>query len=139
VVYPTEESLKILNELREKKGDTDGVLNHMKKDDDGYCMTLKRPIQKAMGGKIVSFSPPIILEADGDKELRNALIGNGSDITVKMQVYTYPKPTGGKGTAMRLESVRVDTLVPFEMKKDFDKDQQRQVAGVGEAPPQPLF
>lgn len=139
VVYPNEESMKILNELKAGKDDTSGILNPIKKDDDGYFITLKRPIQKLMAGKVTSFSPPIIVEADGENLLRNALIGNGSDITVKVQVYIYNKPAGGKGTAMRLESVRVDNLVPFEMKKDFDKDQQRQVSGVAEAPPQPLF
>lgn len=138
VVYPDEESMKILNDLKETKGETSGILNPIKKDEDGYNVTLKRPIQKLMGGKVTAFAPPIIVEADGTSLLRNALIGNGSDITCKVQVYNYNKPTGGKGTAMRLESVRVDKLVPFEMKKDFDQDQQRQVKGLDEAP-QPLF
>lgn len=139
VVYPNDESYKLLLDLKADKGDTSGILNPIKKDDDGYNITLKRPIQKLMAGKVTSFSPPIVVEADGENPLRNALVGNGSDITCKVQVYNYNKPQGGKGTAIRLESVRVDNLVPFEIKRDFDKDQQRQVAGVAEAPPQPLF
>lgn len=139
VVYPNEDSMKILNELKETKGETSGILNPIKKDEDGYNITLKRPIQKLMGGKVTSFAPPIVLEADGENPLRNALVGNGSDITCKVQVYNYNKPTGGKGTAIRLESVRVDNLVPFEIRRDFDKDQTRQVTGLQEAPPQPLF
>lgn len=140
VLYLTPESYAEVMKLKETTPKQKGIMNVIKKDEEGYNMTLKRPTSKEMKGKIVGFAPPEILEADGTSPLRNALIGNGSDITCKVQVYTYPdRLTGGKGTAIRLESVRVDNLIPFEMKRDFDDEQTRQTKGLAEAPPQPLF
>src|SRR3990167_7095580 len=136
VLYPTPESYAQILELKETKNNVAGILNVIKKDEDGYNITLKRPVNKPMRGKVVAFSPPEVLEADGKTPLRNALIGNGSDVTCKCEYYKYNTPIGGKGTAIRLLSVRVDTLIPYEMKKDFTEDQLKAVEGLSEHPPQ---
>lgn len=139
VLYPNPESYQTILDLKEKKDGLDGIMNTIKHDEDGFNIQLKRQTSKTIRGKVVGFAPPEVLESDGTTVLRNALVGNGSDITCKIQYYTYPKPAGGRGSAIRLESVRVDNLVPFEMSKDFDQEQQRQVKGLPEQPPQPLF
>lgn len=58
---------------------------------------------------------PNVLDAEG-KPL-NELIGNGSDVTVKVTVYDTKK---GKGT--RLESVRVDNLVEYNAESKSNED-----------------
>ncbi len=130
------DSYNKLLELKKADNGVDGILNVIKKDEDGYFTTFKRPTQKLIKGKVQAFAPPIVMEADGTTPLLNALVGNGSDVTVKVEVYQYNKPTGGKGRAARLVSVRVDNLIPFEMKKDFDEDQMKQVKGLAEQPEQ---
>lgn len=141
-LYPTDESYQQIIELKEPRGNTQGILNVIHKDEDGYNITFKRDTSKVYNGKIKTFNPPIVYETDGKTELRHAMVGNGSDVTVKCQYYTYNKPGGSKearGSALRLESVRVDKLIPYEMKRDFDEDQLRQVRGLDEQPPQPGF
>lgn len=59
-------------------------------------------------GEEVKFGPPDVLSADG-KTPFTQLIGNGSQVTVKVEVYDSKH---GKGT--RLAAVRVDEHVPFE-------------------------
>lgn len=135
-LYPNDESYQKILDLKENKGEVSGVLNVVKKDEDGYNISLKRQTQRLIKGKMVGFTPPVILEADGTSPLRNALIGNGSDITCKVQLYRYKKPAGGFGQAIRLESVRVDNLIPYESKRDFDEDEQRQTKGIDGQPAQ---
>lgn len=140
VLYLTPESYQTVMGLKEMHGKTKGIMNVIKKDEDGYYITLKRQTSKLIKGQVVGFAPPEVLEANGKETLRNAMVGNGSDITCKVQVYNYPdKLSGGMGTAIRLESVRVDNLIPYEMKNDFDEEQKRQTKGLAEAAPQPLF
>lgn len=135
VVYPISEDIEKLRELQ-----AEGVKNVMKKDDDGYYMTFTRPPNITVRGIVKGMTPPQVMEADGKTPLRN-LIGNGSDVTVKLQAYKHNVPTaapGTKATAIRLEAVRVDNLVPFEMNRDFQEDEQEQVSGVKDQPA-PLF
>jgi hypothetical protein len=53
------ESLKKFQELKEK-----GLRTELKKDDDGYFVTFRRPTQKLMRGKIVTFQPPEVILAE---------------------------------------------------------------------------
>lgn len=135
-LYLNDASYQKMLKLKEE-----GVLNNIYKDEDGYFVNLKRPTSILLkGNRPQALSPPEIMEADGKTPLRNALIGNGSDITVKLDVYKYRKATDRfgepTGIAIRLRSVRVDNLVPFEMKRDFTTEQQRTVKGLDEQPPQ---
>ena len=53
--------------------------------------------------------PPNVVDADGKEWDKEVLIGNGSDITVKLDVWK-----GTKATKITWEGIRVDELVPYE-------------------------
>jgi hypothetical protein len=139
VLYPVPESLEVIQNLQKEKDGVQGIKNVLKKDEDGYNLTIGRPTNKMIRGKVVGFEPPLVLEADGKTPLTNTLVGNGSDITTKVVVYTYPIATGGKGKAMRWESTRVDNLIPYEMRRDLTEDQEKMVRNLADQPPQPAF
>jgi hypothetical protein len=118
-------------ELKERKGEVEGILNEVKKDEDGYSVMFKRPMEK-WGTQL---TPPQMMDKDGNP-WKGELIGNGSDITVKVECYQYKKPFNkGKGRAIRLAAVRVDNLIPFE-RREMTGEQLRQVKGLDEQPPQ---
>lgn len=48
-------------------------------------------------------------------------IGNGSDVTVRLAVYSYDNKFG-KGTGSRLEMVKVNKLVEYEAKSETSLD-----------------
>lgn len=132
-LYPDTESYNKFLELKETKDGVSGIKNVIKKDDDGYCITLRRPTQKVYKGKVQGFAPPEVLDKD-NQPMRDTLIGNGSDVTAKVSVYTHGTPGGGKARAMRWEAVRVDNLIPFEGKRDFDEVTNKQVSGLVDQP-----
>jgi hypothetical protein len=133
VLYPDAPSLVKINKLKEE-----GIKNELKKDEDGYFMRFKSPQSKLIRGKVVGFAPPIVLEKDGKTLLQGVVVGNGSDITIKIEVYDYQGVNKVPGKATRLKSIRVDNLVPFEMSRDFEEDQEKAVRGLPEQP-EPLF
>lgn len=126
-LYPNQESLDKFRALQEK-----GIKTHLKKDDDGYYFVARRPQSKMMRGMVKHFEAPVVL--DKDNKPTGDMIGNGSDVTVKCETYGYKPPTGGTGMAMRLASVRVENLVPYE-RSDLTSNQDRLV---NELPNQPL-
>ena len=113
---------------------------HLKKDDDGYFSKLSRPSRKVLrSGKEIVFTPPKIFDKDGMPMINGSLIGNGSDITVKCELYQYTAPGGKeKANAIRLESVRIDNLIPYEPKKDYTKEEAKAADGLT-SQPAPLF
>lgn len=113
---------------------------HLKKDDDGYYAKLSRPSRKVTkGGKEIVFSPPKIFDKDGLPMDNGTRIGNGSDITVKCELYQYSPPGGkNKENAIRLESVRVDNLIPYNPDKDYTKEEAKAAEGLT-SQPAPLF
>lgn len=125
--YPTDESLSKFKKLQEE-----GVLTTLKKDDDGYYFQLKRPTSKVMRGELVAFAPPKILDKDGN--VLDGVVGNGSDVTSKVQVYQYNKPSGGKGKAIRWEAMKVLNLIPFKAVDFEDAESVQQVSGLTEHP-----
>lgn len=138
LLYPNEASYSKVLELKKGKDGVQGILNVIKKDEEGYNISLKRPTEKLMRGKMNAFLPPVVLNADNTPfNPQGPAIGNGSDVTCKIEYYVYPRPTGGKGSAIRLESVRIDNLVPF-VKDNFNKEEAKQVSGLTDQPP-PLF
>lgn len=140
VLYPNDEGYTKIMELKDK-----GLMNVIKKDDDGYYCTFRRPQSKTYSGKVKGFAPPMVLDgtqklSDGSHPpLVQALVGNGSDVTLHIEVYPFKKPGGGSGVGARLVSCRVDNLVPYTGRQDFAEDQQRTVNLQAEAPSQPLF
>lgn len=126
-LYPYDEDLKKFQELQ-----AEGVLTRLKKDDDGYYFQVSRPVNKMMKGTLVQFPSPKVIDKDGVVLEDN--VGNGSDVTVKVQVYSYPKPTGGWGKAIRWEALKVNNLVPFKSDSFKDQMSKDQVAGLQEQP-----
>lgn len=133
-IHPNNEGLEKIRELQ-----GEGVKNVLKKDDDGYYTTFSRPTQKMIKGKVVGLAPPEILQADGKTPLVGVLVGNGSDGVVKLETYYHGTPGGGKAKAARFLSLKIDNLIPFELKRDFTAGQQEVVAGLAEQKPEQLF
>lgn len=141
VLHPDSESLDVVRALQ-----SEGVKNVIGKDDDGYYVRLARPANITIKGKITGMEPPTVF--DGSKPLpgggyaplpSDVYIGNGSDVIVKMEVYTHniPGQKGKKAKAMRWNSIRVDNLIEYK-KTDFD-DVQNLAAEGYEAQPKQLF
>lgn len=136
MLHPDTESLNIIRDLQ-----SEGVKNVIKKDDDGYFVRLARPHEIKVKGKIIGQVAPEVF--DGSKPLKDdegnvigyyplkEYVGNGSDVVVKMSVYQHniPGQPGKKAKAMRWESIRVDTLIPYT-KKSFDETSADMVDGL---------
>lgn len=84
-----------------------GMTMTPKTQEDGTYITFRRPEMKLIKNEPVKFEAPAVTDKDGNKV--ESLIGNGSNVTIKVVVYDTVK---GKGH--RLEAVRVNTLVPYE-------------------------
>jgi hypothetical protein len=79
------------------------------KDADAY-ITFRRPNTKEIKKQVVEFGKPQVLDADGNPT--KDLIGNGSEVTIK--VIAFDTQAHGKGH--RLEAVQINELVPYEGK-----------------------
>lgn len=121
---------------------TTGILNRLSKDDEGYYANFSRPPKKTYGqgsrAKEIVFAPPIVLERDDRTPFRGN-IGYGSDITITCEIFPYNIPASGgkKGKALRLTTVRVDNLVPYDAQEHGDERQIKEVAVLASTPPQP--
>jgi len=130
--YPDTDSYNIIMKLKNpEEANYQGLLNKIKKDDDGYYLQIKRPVHINGRKGQVKLAPPVILDAEGNPWNGDA-IGNGSDLTIKLAKRIYPTPTKKMGIAIRLESVRVDNLVPFEKEQDFPPDMAKSVEGLSD-------
>lgn len=133
VLYPDEKHLEEIRELQSK-----GVKNVLGKDDDGWKINISRPTQRVWKGKVIAFAPPRVVDATG-MPLDGVAIGNGSDVTAEIEVYQHGTPSGKKAHAIRWESLRVDNLIPFEVKKDYPEPIASQVQDLVDKPKQRLF
>lgn len=94
-----------------------GLTLEAKTNEDGVYFRIKRPVEKIIKDELVHFGPPKVFLNTGEVDENGVpkvepftkLIGNGSRVTLKVQVYT-----AGKFVGHRLESVRVDEHVPYE-------------------------
>ncbi len=126
-IYPNAESLEKIRELQ-----SEGIKNVLKKDDDGYYITFGRPTQlKKRDGSSAALLPPEVTDKDGNL-MKNTMVGNGSDVTTKLEVYGF---RNRPGKAARWLASRIDTLVPFEQ-KDMTAVEQKTVSGLPEQPAQ---
>jgi len=124
-LYPDAASLEIIRALKEPPA----ILNTLKMDDDGTYIKLGVPPNQMINGKVV-VNRIEVLKPDGSP-LTESLIGNGSDGTIKCEVYTYRK---GEGRAIRPKAIRVDNLIPYTVQGSFTDEQKAQVSGVMEQP-----
>lgn len=109
---PDNPSLSIILDLKKR-----GIRNTIKKDDEGYWISLSRPSEISVKGQKRAMEPPAVTDNSDPPNPWNKdkAIGNGSDIVCKVHVREYTVPlTGNKGLALRLEAVKVVTLAPYE-------------------------
>lgn len=129
-IHPTPESLDKIRDWQ-----SEGMKNVLKKDEDGYFTKFRCPVSRQRkDGTTWTFTAPVVVDADG-RPMDGSIIGDGSDGTLKLEVYEHGTPGGGKAIAARLVGVKVESLVPFNPDKDFSDDEAAAVAGLREQPP----
>lgn len=133
-LWPIPEDLERIREYQAQ-----GLKNTMRKDDEGYNIRFKRDPEKTITlrtGEIkhLRFEPPSVAMADGSPLPQGVSIGNGSDVTVLLEVYTHGTPGGGSAVAARLEGVRVDNLVPFNPGTDYTEEEKIKVDALTSQP-----
>ncbi len=133
-IHPDDKGLEIIRDLQAK-----GLKNQLKKDDDGYFLNVSRPVTKeTAAGRILSFKPVEVFDANNQPYDGN--VGNGSDATLKVEVYEHGTPGGGKAKAMRWVSARIDNLVPFTAERDLNEYEKEAAEGLTDQPaPKELF
>lgn len=130
-IYPNPESLEKIRDWQ-----AEGLKNQLKKDEDGYYVKFRCDLSKRRkDGTVWTFKQPEAVDKDG-KPMDGSIIGDGSDLTLKLEVYEHGTPGGGKAIAARLVGVRVDNLVPFNPETDFLPEEQARVEGLKEQPEQ---
>ena len=140
-LYPDPSSLEKIRDLQ-----SEGLKNVIKKDEDGYYTTFGRPASKEIRGRMQGFAPPLVL--DGSITLEDGShppldpkvqIGNGSDGTLKLEVYKHKTPGGGTAKAARWLSTLVHNLIPYSSMEDLDENAQRAAKGLDSSQTEPLF
>lgn len=132
-LHPDAPSMEILRDLQ-----ADGLKNMIKKDDDGYYLNVSRPVNKQTAtGKVIVFQPPETFDKDGVPY--KGAVGNGSDVTTKIEVYTYSPPGGAPSKAMRWVSTRIDNLIPFNPDKDLNEWEKEAAEGLTDQPQKDFF
>lgn len=117
-------------QLKEDDGDVAGIMNEVKKDDDGYFHVFKRQFFKDFGKGPEPLQPPLVLDANNQPWDPKVMVGNGSDITVKCELYRYKARMSKKqGRAIRLAAVRIDNLVPYST-DSYTDDQKKVIKGM---------
>lgn len=102
-LYPDPKSLRTFDAAK--------LLQRKKEDDEGVKVQFKRQTKKPWklkAGEKANFEPPAVVDADGSPWPSDKLIGNGSEVTLKLEIYNTMK-----GKSSRLESVRVDNWVEY--------------------------
>lgn len=131
-LYPDDESLVKINQMKKE-----GLKNILGKDEEGYFMRFKCPQVKTIRGKDVNFEVGVV---DQDDKPIDSLVGNGSDGWVKLDYYSYPQPSGGRGRATRLKKILVTNLIPYVPE---EKDENPDPTTVGlvakSSKPTPVF
>jgi len=123
-VYNTEIVLPFDN-----RDDAEEYLNGKGIPTDGMMGNLLKRRTDADGNKIVVYKitrphlepnfedpvlgPPEVIDSEGDPWNEEVLIGNGSEVTVKLDVWI-----GTKAKKIRWEGMRVDELVSYELQDE---------------------
>lgn len=91
-----------------------GIKNSVKKDEDGWFITLSRKTSFTYKGREVGLEPPRVVDAKGVPIVGN--IGNGSDGVAECILWmskNYP------GKNLRWVGLRVDNLIEFNAERDY--------------------
>ena len=135
VLYPNDAGLEKIRDLQ-----AEGVKNVLKKDEDGYFISIGRNSEikrktDGAGVKMVGMAPPEVVDKEG-KPLRDVVVGNGSDVTTKVEVYSHGTPGGGKAKAMRWVATRVDNLVEYKPENDQFPEEEKATRNLDKQPEQ---
>lgn len=100
-----------------------GIKNTIRKDDDGWYITLSRKCSYEVRGKHVGRTPPEVFRLDADKKIPiDTRVGNGSDGVAKCVLWSSPNFPGKN---LRWEALRIDNLVEYEdLQKDYPELQE---------------
>jgi len=122
-LIPDSKSLDYLRDLQ-----SDGLKNVMKKDEDNqYYMAFSREPKKVINGRVVMYDPPKCVDKD-NKPLDPDTIGWGSDVTVRLEVYSHKVPnTQKRAKAARFEGVKVLNLIVYENgnRPEWDENKEK--------------
>lgn len=102
-----------------KRYQDSGMQLQIREDEDGSFVTFKRKHAEFNGLKkeqVINGRPGINILKDGAYVPFDGLIGNGSEVTVKVEVYDTPGRGKGK-KGHRLLAVGVDKLVEYVAKE----------------------
>lgn len=133
IMYLDAPSLEKMRELQ-----SEGMKNLIRKDEDGWWIRFKRPTEiRLRTGRTIGFAPPEVMLADGTPA-REINVGNGSDVTTRLEVYSHKTPTGGTARAARWLSSRIDNLIPFNGNEDRNEFEKRAVSGLDPVTVPPL-
>lgn len=102
--YPSDKSMNEYKSL--------GLKTTFRMDDEGENFSIRRPHAKLFKNKegveeVKVFGLPEVFDNEGNP-IDPMKVGNGSEVTVKLQVYDT-----GYGKGSRLEAIRVDNLITF--------------------------
>ena len=132
-LYLDDVSLELFRKLQSPAMGVSGIQNKLLKDEDGYYIFIRRPTFKEWNKKIVSFTPPEVVDKDDQPWPEDKFLGNGSEIVDKMEMYTYTF-NSKKGIALRWEKTMVVDCVPWEPSlpenKEVVVDNDREVVGI---------
>lgn len=135
MLYPNPESIDKIKKMKEGWFEgVEGIKNELKLDENGEYMRFGRKQKHETRTKTMVFPPPLLLDKDGKTPLQNTLVGNGSDITITIELYFFKKPNKGLGSATRLQAIRVDNLIPYEGARDMSQSDLNAVGGMEKAP-----
>lgn len=131
VLYLTKESYATFLELKKGTETTEGIQNEIKMDDEGHYVNLRRVWTRKIRGNDVAQTPPVVIDKDGIPWNPDISVGQGSDATIKLELYTFKPPFKVKrGSAIRLVSARIESLVPYEPKKDLTEFEEEMTKGL---------
>ncbi len=137
--YPVAEDLDVLRDLQSQ-----GMKNVIKKDEDGWFVRFKRPayiIRYVNRNPVqVPLGAPKILTKDGGDFDPNTSVGNGSDVTTKLEVRSHSVPNSpNKAKAVRWDSSKINHLVEFDRNADLKADEEKLRDLIDQPPPVDLF
>lgn len=128
-LHPDAASLEKIREWQ-----SEGLKNQVKKDDDGWYVKFRCNVSRERkDGSIWTFEAPRVVDKDG-RPMDGSIIGNGSDGTIKLEVYEHPTPGGGKAIAARLVGVKVDSLVKFDPEADYTESEAKETEELRKQP-----
>jgi hypothetical protein len=101
-----------LDKANLKKFTESGINIKLHEDDEGKYVIFKRNVDRLLEG-MPEKPKKLLHDGDGNYSEFNGLIGNGSTVTAKVQVYN-----GKKGVGHRLEAVAIEKLIPYGDQQD---------------------